>query len=216
MARRDRWDRHPEDSFVRGAFSIIDFFMLHKTMCTGVLAVVFGVALGALAYWNHMRSFNDSAFAAFESAKGAEDYRNVVDIYPGSVVEPMALFYRGRKLLDAKQYDEATSAFSTFVSEYPTDMMAPSAFALMGMILEQEKKFEEAVESYRALVERYPASYVAPFVLFSMGGCDEKLDKPDDAKKAYEKIIADYPESSWKKEAEGRMGKLKRGVTGKS
>lgn len=208
MSRRDRWDRRPEDTFVSKAYVFMDFFALHKTLCMVILVIVAGAALAGLAYWNHLRAYNESALAAFESAKSAEEYKAITSNYPGSSVEPLALFYRGRKLLDAKQYGEASTAFSSFLTSYPGHPLAPNAMAFMGMILEQEKDFEGAVKSYQSLVERYPKSFVAPLALLNMGGCYERLARPKDAGAAYERIIKEYAASTWKADAEERLGKL--------
>jgi len=208
MARRDRWDRKPEDKFVSGVYLFFDYIKRNRALFTVALVVVFGGLLGALAYWNHVRSYNENAMAAFESAKTDEDYRRVIKSYPGSAAEPMAMFYRGRKLLDDKKYPEAAGVFSGFLMAYPDYPLAPNALLLMGMILEQQKKYREAIGSYDSLVERYPGSFVAPLALLNAGGCYERLDETADAKKEYERIISDYPASNYKQQAEERESRL--------
>lgn len=208
MSRRDRFDQHPEDKFVRGAYSVIDYLMLHKAVATTVLVIVVGGVLGVLAYRSHINAYNDGALAAFEAARSAEDYRGVAETYPGSSVEPRALFHCGRKLIDGKRYDEALEVYSSFVQAYPSHALVPNALALCGMILEQENKFQEAASRYQSVVEGSPQTFVAPLALLNMGSCLEKLGNAADAKKAYEKIVSEYPASNWKDDAEARLGKL--------
>jgi TolA-binding protein len=208
MARRDRFDRRPEDGFVKGMFSFMDYLSLHKTTGTVALIAVAGATLAGLAYWNHLRSYNRNALAAFESARTAEGYKNVVDSYPGSAAEPMALFARARMLIDAKQYDQAEAALSALVGSFPTHALAPSAQALKGMVFEQEMKFEDAERSYRELLSKYPDSFMVPLALLNMGICYEKLGREDEARKVYGTIVAEHADSAWKGEAERRLGAL--------
>ncbi len=208
MARRDRFDRRPEDRFISTTYSFINFLLLHKTVATVLIALIAGGALGALAYWHHIHAYNDVALTAFESARSADEFRNISETYPGSTAEPMALFYCGRKLADEKKYDDAIAVYSSFVRLYPSHSLAPNALAFWGMLLEQEKKFEEAVTCYQSLADRYPQSFIAPLMLLNMGSCFEELGKPAEAKKAYEKLVSDYPASSWKDDAKVRLGKL--------
>lgn len=208
MSRRDRFDQHPEDKFVRGTYSFIDYLLLHKTVATTVLVIVVGVVLGVLAYRSHINAYDDGALAAFEAARSAEDYRGVAETYPGSSIEPRALLYCGRKLIDEKRYDEALTVYSSFVQTYPSHALAPSAMAFCGMISEQEKKFQEAATRYQSVVDSHPQSFVAPLALLNMGSCFEKLGNAAEAKKAYEKIVSEYPASAWKDDAQARIGKL--------
>jgi len=208
MARRDRFDRRPEDRFVSTTYSLIDFLLFHKTVAAVLLVLIAGGVLGALAYWNHLNTYNEGALAAFEAARSAEEYKSVADTYPGSTAEPMALFYCGRKLVDEKKYNEAIAVYSSFVQLYPSHSLAPNALAFCGMLLEQEKKFEEAATRYQSLVDRYPQSFIAPLVLLNMGSCFEELGKSAEARKAYRKVISGYPASSWKDDAQARLGKL--------
>lgn len=208
MSRRDRFDQHPEDRFVRGAYSVIDYLMLHKTLVTVVVVVILAGVLGVLAYRSHLNAYNDGALAAFESARSAEAYRSVAETYPGSAIEPIALFYCARKLVDDKKYGEAMEMYSSFAEAYPSHSLTPNALAFCGMLLEQDKKFQEAAARYQSVVESRPQSFVAPLVLFNMGGCFEKLGNAAEAKKAYEKIVSEYSTSAWKDDAEARLGKL--------
>jgi tol-pal system protein YbgF len=208
MARRDRFDRHPEDKFVRGAYSLIDFLVLNKTVVTVVVVIILGGVLGVLAYRSHLNAYNDGALAAFEAARSAEGYKSVAETYPGSAVEPMALFYCGRSLIGDKKYEEALEVYSSFVEAYPAHSLTPNAVAFCGMLLEQEEKFQEAASRYQSVVESHPQSFVVPLVLLNMGSCFERLGNTAEAKKAYEKIVSEYPESAWKDDAKTRLGKL--------
>ncbi|MEJ2744301.1 MAG: tol-pal system protein YbgF [bacterium] len=208
MSRRDRFDQHPEDRFVRGAYSLIDFLMLHKTVITVVVVIVLAGVLGVLAYRSHLKAYDDGALAAFETARSAEDYRRVAETYPGSASEPMALFYCARKFVDDKNYKGAIEMYSSFVQAYPSHSLVPNALAFCGMLLEQENKFQEAAAQYQSVVESHPQSFIAPMVLLNMGSCFEKLGNATEAQKAYEKIVSEYPASAWKDDAEARLGKL--------
>ena len=208
MARRDRFDQRPEDRFVSTTYSFIDFLLLHRTLATVFLVLMAGGVLGALAYRNHLNAYSESALAAFEDAKSAEDYKSIAETYPGSAAEPMALFYCARKLVDDKKYDEAVAVYSSFVRLHPSHSLAPNALAFCGMLLEQEKKFEEAATSYQSLVDRYPQSFLAPMVLLNRGSCLEELGKLTEAREAYGKVISGYQSSSWKDDALARLGKL--------
>lgn len=208
MARRNRHGIHIEDSFAKATFSLMALLSRYKTLCTVLLIVALAAVIGWFAYRNHLRSYNESALLLFENANSAEDYKSVTEIYPGSDVEPMALFHYGRKLIDSRRYPEAAEVFLSIVEEYPKHFLAPNALVLNGMMLEQQEKFEDAAESYNALIDRYSDSFIVARALLSVGACYEKLGKTEEAKASYEKLIADYPSSSWKLNAEERLNRL--------
>jgi len=208
MARRDRFDRHPEDGFVKGMFDLIDFLALHKTASAIALVLVAAAVLAVLAYWNHLKAYNRNALAAFEVAKTAEEYKGVAESYADSPVAPMALFARSRLLIDAKQYDEAEAALAALLASAPEHPLAPSAQALRAMVFEQQGKLEDAVRSYRELESRYPGSFVAPLALFNMGACQEEMGNLDEARKAYNAVVSEHPDSPWKGEAERRLAAI--------
>jgi tol-pal system protein YbgF len=208
MSRRDRFDKTPEDRLVTAAYEFFDWVVLHKAACIVGLVAAAAVILAGLAYWNHLNDYNESAAAAFEAARKPEDYKAVTDTYPGSSVEPLALFYQGRKLVDEKKYKEAGEAFSTLARSYPGHYLAPGAREFAGMVSAQQKNYEEAVKNYRAVVDDYPKSFAAPRALLGLGACYESMNRPADAKAAYEKIIASYGTSDLKKDAQARIAKL--------
>jgi tetratricopeptide (TPR) repeat protein len=209
MARRDRHGMHVEDQFVRSTFSLLESLKTYKTQFTIAVLIALGVVLGWFAYRAHLAAFNESALSAFENAKTTADYKRVIDMYPGSNVEPPALFYYGKKLIDDKKYDEAATVFESLLEEYPRHSLAPGALAFRGMIHEQKGERKEAIESYQLLLEKYPDSFIKERVLLNMGLCYEKLGIPGEAKATYEKFIEEYPTSSWKTVAEGRLSQIK-------
>ncbi|MCX6356988.1 MAG: tetratricopeptide repeat protein, partial [Candidatus Aureabacteria bacterium] len=201
MARRDRYDRRPEDKFVSTAFNLMDTVMLHKTLCTALLIIIAGAAFGGFAYWNHLQTYNENALAAYDTARTADELSNIIQSYPGSEAEPLALFSKGKKLIEAKQYAAAAGVFNTLIAEHPRHSLAPNAMLFTGMLLEQEKKFDEAASRYGELIQRYPHSVVAPLGMLAMGGCYERINKGAEARAAYEKLVAAYPSSTWKSDA---------------
>ena len=209
MARRDRHGMHVEDQFVRSTFSLLELLTTYKTQFTIAVLIALGMVLGWFAYRAHLAAFNESALSAFENAKTTVDYKRVVEMYPGSNVEPAAFFYYGRKLIDDKKYNEAATAFESLLEEYPGHSLAPDALAFRGMIHEQKGERKEAVENYQLLLEKYPDSFIKERVLLNMGLCYEKLGRPGEAKATYEKFIEEYPTSSWKSVAEGRLSQIK-------
>ena len=208
MSRRDRFDKTPEDRLVIAMYELLEWVVLHKAACIAGLVVAAAVVLAGIAYWNHLTAYNESAVAAFEAARKPEDYKAVTDAYPGSSVEPLALFYQGRKLADEKKYKEAEEAFSTLARSYPGHYLATDARVFAGMVCAQQKNYEEAVKDYRAVVDDYPQSFAAPRALLGLGACYESMNRPADAKAAYEKIIASYGTSDLKKDARDMIAKL--------
>lgn len=211
MSRRDRFDQTPEDKLVAAAYELMDWVVLHKAACIAGLVLAAACAVAGLAYWSHLRSYNEDAAMAFDAARKADDYKAVTDSYPGSSVEPLALFSRGRRLLDEKRYGEAEESFSTLASSYPGHHLSPDALLLAGMALEQQGKFDEAVKRYRASAEEHPSAFPAPRALLGMGGCYEAMGKTAEAKAAYGKIVSSYKASGLKKDAEERIARLVRG-----
>lgn len=208
MARRDRFDKTPEDRLIIVAYELLDWVVLHKAACITGLVVAAAAVIAGLAWWNHLNAYNESAVAAFEAARKPEEYKAVTDAYPGSSVEPLALFYQGRRLVDEKKYKEAGEAFSALARSYPAHYLASDARLFAGMTCAQQGNWDDAVKNYRAVVDEYPESFNVPRALLGMGACYESMNRPADAVTAYKKIVASFGTSGVKKDAEARIAKL--------
>lgn len=212
MSRRDRFDQTPEDKFIIGAYQLFDWVGRHRAVCIAAAAAAAAAVLAVFAYLNHLRSYNENAAAALEGARTAEELKAVTDAYPGSSVEPLALFRRGRKLADEGRYAEAEEAFSALTRSYPGHYLAPDALVFAGMLCVQQEHYEAAVKQYRAVAEKHRGSFAAPRALLGLGACYEAMHRPGDAKVAYEKVIAEYESSDLKKDAEARIARLAQSV----
>lgn len=207
MARRDRRDRAPEDRLVGIGYDLLGWAMRHRAVCVAVLAAAAAAAAGALAYRSRLNAYNEGAIAAFDAARSPEEFKAVADDYPGSTVEPLAIFCRGRALVDEKKYREAGEAFARLAAEYPGHYLAAPARNFSGMICEQLGDWEGAARNYRAAAEGYPRSFVAPRALLGLGSCYEEMKRPADSKTVYEKIVSSYGAGGAKKEAESRLAR---------
>lgn len=107
-----------------------------------------------------------------------------------------------------KQYDQAISAFKTFVATYPKSSYVANSQYWLGQLLYKQGKREEARAAFLIVTEQFIDSNKRPDALFKIGIIDEYLGKTTSATAFYSRVLKEYPDSSAAGLAEQRMSGL--------
>lgn len=93
------------------------------------------------------------------------------------------------------KYEEALSAFGTFVKNHPSSGLLASAYFWSGYCLMQTRKPAKAAEMYGKLVATWPEDSRAPDALAAQAAALEAAGDKAGAKKALETLRQKYPDS---------------------
>ncbi|EPC5389445.1 cell division protein CpoB [Serratia liquefaciens] len=107
--------------------------------------------------------------------------------------------------LEKKQYDQAISAFQTFVKQYPKSTYQPNANYWLGQLYYNKGKKDDAAYYYAVVVKNYSKSPKAPDAMYKVGIIMQEKGQADKAKAVFQQVIKQYPTSAAAKQAKSRV-----------
>lgn len=107
--------------------------------------------------------------------------------------------------LEKKQYDQAISAFQTFVKQYPKSTYQPNANYWLGQLFYNKGKKDDAAYYYAVVVKNYAKSPKAPDAMYKGGIIMQEKGQADKAKAVFQQVIKQYPTSAAAKQAKSRV-----------
>lgn len=99
-------------------------------------------------------------------------------------------------LLRASDYDGATRAFQSFVSQHPNDPLAGNATFWLGQIAYSQGKYEQAAPIFFDAYRKYPKSAKAGESLLKVGLSMSNLGKKKEACAALARFNSEFPDAS--------------------
>lgn len=129
--------------------------------------------------------------AAASSGNEKQDYDNAVTL-----------------ALEKKQYDDAITAFQSFVKQYPNSSYQPNANYWLGQLNYNKGKKDDASYYFATVVKNYPKSPKASESMLKVGIIMQEKGEKDKAKAVYQRIISLYANSASAKQAEKRLSAL--------
>ncbi len=129
---------------------------------------------------------------ATDSTDGGSDAIETVALAPES---PEALYERSNESLLRRQFGDAESGFSTFMSKYPDHSLAGSAQYWLGETFYAQGDFKRAAQTFLQGYKKYPKSRRAPDSLLKLGISLNRLGQPEQACAAYQAVSAEYPKA---------------------
>jgi tol-pal system protein YbgF len=129
---------------------------------------------------------------ATESAGSDGDAIETVALAPES---PEALYERSNESLLRRQFGDAESGFSTFMSKYPDHSLAGSAQYWLGETFYAQGDFKRAAQTFLQGYKKYPKSRRAPDSLLKLGISLSRLGQGEQACAAYQAVSAEYPKA---------------------
>lgn len=106
---------------------------------------------------------------------------------------PEAMYNKGQDLFMAARYEEARTAFNSFLKAYPRHSLSDNALYWIGESHYAEKDFVKALERFNEITDKYPGENKAPDALLKAGLSHMEMNQGDRARAALEKLIARYP-----------------------
>ncbi|CAI1731462.1 cell division protein CpoB [Serratia ficaria] len=107
--------------------------------------------------------------------------------------------------LEKKQYDQAISAFQSFVKQYPKSTYLPNANYWLGQLFYNKGKKDDAAYYFAVVVKNYPKSPKAPDAMYKVGIIMQEKGQADKAKAVFQQVIKQYPTSAAAKQAKSRV-----------
>lgn len=110
--------------------------------------------------------------------------------------------------LEKKQYDDAITAFQSFVKQYPKSTYQPNANYWLGQLNYNKGKKDDASYYFATVVKDYPKSPKASESMLKVGIIMQEKGEKDKAKAVYQRVISAYANSASAKQAEKRLAGL--------
>lgn len=146
-----------------------------------------------------------AADSALMQALTVDDLQKVLDDYPSTPAEPIALMGLAREKFNAGQITEAEGLYTQFAKEHGDHELATQAELNLIICKEAQGQLGDAHLLYGEFAAKYAESFLAPVALMGKARCLEALDLLDEAQVAYEDILVNFPESSWAQIADANL-----------
>ncbi len=120
--------------------------------------------IGAIAQTGDERAAYNVAFdrlKAGDYADSAQLFTSFLELYPGGVYAPNALYWLGESYYVTQNYALAAQQFRTLMERYPTHDKAAGSLLKLGLSEYGMGKVSEAERTLAAVIQQYPNSDVA-------------------------------------------------------
>lgn len=114
------------------------------------------------------------------------------------------------ELLKNGRYEEAASAFATFLENHPDGPYADNAQYWLAESYYVTSRFERALEAFRGVVENYPDSAKLPDARLKIGFTLYEMGRMDEARTVLRRVIEEHGNSAVAGLAEDRLLKIER------
>ncbi len=186
-----------------------DFFFEENK---GKILTAMVVALIALASWifysyeqNQTRAEEATAFYA---AKSADDWKSIIQKYPGSVVAGNAQLLLADKLRDENKIDEALTVLGDFIQKSASHPLIAQGWMSYAGTLELKGETAKARQTYANIAGQFSSTEAAPAALSAQARLVKKAGDARKAREIYENIVQRFPTSYWSQDAQQEIGKL--------
>jgi len=144
--------------------------------------------------------------AAAASTDGADSAPAGASAAPASTGDENSDYNAAVSLaLEKKQYDQAISAFQTFIKQYPKSTYQPNANYWLGQLFYNKGKKDDAAYYFAVVVKNYAKSPKAPDAMYKVGIIMQEKGQADKAKAVFQQVIKQYPTSAAAKQAKSRV-----------
>jgi TolA-binding protein len=163
------------------------------------------VLLIALFGFTGYRFYSDrraaTASVLLASAKGAQEYEQVIARYPNTPAAADAYLLLAQAQRSERKFAEANATLQAFITKNPNHEFVSTARMAMAANLESMGKSDEALAMYQQIASSYPNSFNAPLALLSQVYLLKAKNRDDEARRICETILTQYRTSFWAGEA---------------
>ena len=130
-------------------------------------------------------------------------------VTPGDPAQERDAYQKAFQELKDGRYDQAISAFQTFLSRYPSGSYTGNAQYWLGEANYVTRRFEAAESEFRKVLERHPESSKVADALLKLGFTYYELGQWDAARKSLNDVVSRYPNTTVAKLADNRLQKMR-------
>jgi tol-pal system protein YbgF len=111
-------------------------------------------------------------------------------------------------LIQARKYDEANTAFTSFLSQFPTSPLADNAQYWLAETHYVRGQYQNALPEFRKVIETYPQSAKLPDALLKVGFCQAELGDRTAARTSLQEVMRQFPDTTAARLASQRLDRL--------
>jgi outer membrane protein assembly factor BamD (BamD/ComL family) len=141
----------------------------------------------------------------YASAKTADEYRAVLQQYPGTVAAGNAALRLADLLRTDKKYDEAESVLRSFVEKYPTHPLVAGGWLSLASTYELQNKLDQALEANGTVISKYPDSYATPLAMMAQARIYLLKGQKDDARRTYQDVVSRFQQTIYARQAQREL-----------
>jgi tol-pal system protein YbgF len=112
-------------------------------------------------------------------------------------------------LLQGRRYDEAATAFETFLTQFPTSPRADNAVYWLAETHYVRGRYNDALPVFRRVIEQYPQSDKVPDALLKVGYCQDELGEDAAARTSLQEVMRQFPDTTAARLASQRLDRLR-------
>ncbi len=208
-----------EDKVYLTMAGVVDYLVRYRLWIgVAILVVILAFAVSYLAHLRAQKTAEEASWALYQ-ARFPEDTAEklaaldkVAADYKTTPAGRFAAYLIADTLYEDGRYEEAATAFQTFLENNRNHLLAPSAMEAIGFCHESVGRWTEAIETYQELIRKRPESPAAARVNYRIGLCYERSEQPENAINAYEATLELLPDSLWAEYAAARLMRLRPAV----
>jgi tol-pal system protein YbgF len=111
-------------------------------------------------------------------------------------------------LLQGRNYEEAATAFETFLSQFPTSPRADNAVYWLAETHYVRGRYDDALPVFRRVIEQYPQSDKVPDALLKVGFSQIELGDRSAARQSLQEVMRQFPDTTAARLASQRLDRL--------
>jgi tol-pal system protein YbgF len=111
-------------------------------------------------------------------------------------------------LIQARRYEEANTAFTSFLSQFPTSPLADNAQYWLAETHYVRGQYSAALPEFRKVIETYPQSAKMPDALLKVGFCQAELGDRAAARTSLQEVMRQFPDTTAARLASQRLDRL--------
>lgn len=104
-------------------------------------------------------------------------------------------YMAGLRFLRERRFDEALTAFGSFVDDHPSQHLVSNALYWRGEAHYAKREYAHARGEFEAVLSRFPQSEKAADSLLKLALCFRQLGSEDQARGAFRRLRTEYPKS---------------------
>ena len=128
---------------------------------------------------------------------------------PADPAQEQADYKTAFDLLKSGRYDEAMTAYNSFLLRYPNGRYAANARYWLGEANYVTRRFTQALSEFQKVIGSHPDSQKAPDAMLKIGYIHYELQQPDQARQILTGLKQQHPGTTAARLAENRLQKMK-------